>query len=134
MRNVTALQADCSLTYTGNNIYLTTSFCHALLQGHILAIPEPGVLTESSPLLTPPYSAAPANAQQQAMRIQVLLSMGQDRFIKRRSAKATGTECPCPRVHTRAASFDTKLHEVSGGLPEREEPDMFVDGDVAASH
>ena len=39
-RNATALQADCSLTYTGNNIYIPTSFCQALLQGHILAIPE----------------------------------------------------------------------------------------------
>ena len=26
-RNTTALQADCSLTYAGNNIYLPTSFC-----------------------------------------------------------------------------------------------------------
>ena len=30
-RNVTALQANCSLTYTGNNIYLPISFCQALL-------------------------------------------------------------------------------------------------------
>ena len=40
-RNATALQADCSLTYAGNNLYLPTSFCQALLQGHILAIPDP---------------------------------------------------------------------------------------------
>ena len=44
-RNATALQADCSLTYAGNNIYLPTSFCQALLQGHILAIPDPDVPT-----------------------------------------------------------------------------------------
>ena len=40
-RNGTALQADCYLTYAGNNIYLPTSFFQALLQGHILAIPYP---------------------------------------------------------------------------------------------
>ena len=40
-RNATAIQADCSLTYAGNNIYLPTSFFQALLQGHILAIPYP---------------------------------------------------------------------------------------------
>ena len=38
-RNATDLQADCSLTYAGNKIYLPTSFCQALLQGHILDIP-----------------------------------------------------------------------------------------------
>ena len=42
--NVTALQDDCLLTYAGNNIYLPTSFCQALLQGHILAIPDPDAL------------------------------------------------------------------------------------------
>ena len=44
-RNATALQANCSLTYSGNNIYLPTSFCQALLKGHILAIPDPDALT-----------------------------------------------------------------------------------------
>ena len=34
--NETALQSDCSLTYAGKNIYLPTSFCQSLLQGHIL--------------------------------------------------------------------------------------------------
>ena len=29
-RNVTTLQADCSLTYLRNNLYLPTSFCQAL--------------------------------------------------------------------------------------------------------
>ena len=77
-RNVTALQANCSLTYAGNNIYLPTYFCQVLLQGHILAIPDPDAPTGLSPLLTPPSSAGPANAQQQEMRIQVLLSMGKD--------------------------------------------------------
>ena len=81
-RNVTALRADCLLTYAGNNIYLPTSFCQALLQVHILAIPDPDVPTGLSPLLTPPSYAGPANSQQCAMRIQVLLSMGQDRLSK----------------------------------------------------
>ena len=44
-KNVTALQADCYLTYAGKNIYSPTSLCHALLQGHILAIPDPDVPT-----------------------------------------------------------------------------------------
>ena len=81
-RNTTALQADCSLTYADNNIYLPTSFCQALLQGHILAIPDPDAPTGLSPLLTPPYSAGPANSQQREIQIQVLLSMGQDRLSK----------------------------------------------------
>ena len=77
-RNVTALQADCSLTYTGNNIYLPTSFCQALLQGQILDIPKPDAPTGLSPLITPLSSSGQANAQQQAMMIQVLVCMGQD--------------------------------------------------------
>ena len=81
-RNATALQSYCLLTYAGNNIYLPTSFCQAVLQGHILAIPDAYAPTGLSPLLTPPSSAGPANAQQRAMRIQVLLSMGQDRLYK----------------------------------------------------
>ena len=59
--NVVALQFDCSLTYAGNNIYPLTSFCQALLQGHILAIPDPDAPTGLSPLLTPPSSAVPVN-------------------------------------------------------------------------
>ena len=81
-RNSTALQADCSLTYTGNDIYFPTSFYHALLQGHILSIPDPDMITGLSPLLTPPSSLGPMNAQQQEMRIQVILSMVQDRLLK----------------------------------------------------
>ena len=81
-RNATALQADCSLTYVGNNIYLPTSFFQALLQGHILAIPYQDAPTGLSPLLTPPSSTGPENAQQRAIRIQVLLSTGQDRLSK----------------------------------------------------
>ena len=61
------LPSDCSLTYAGNNIYLPTSFCQALLQGHILAIPDPDAPTVLLPLLTPTYSSGPANAQQQEM-------------------------------------------------------------------
>ena len=49
-RNVTSLQADFSLTYAGNNIYVPTSFFQALLQGHILAIPDPDAPTGLSPL------------------------------------------------------------------------------------
>ena len=71
--NATSLQADCSLTYAGNNLYLPSSFCQALLQGHILAIPDPDAPTGLLPLLTPPSSTGAANAQQREMRIQVLL-------------------------------------------------------------
>ena len=77
-RNVMSLHADYSLTYAGNKIYLPTYFCQALLQGHILAIPDPDVPTGLLPFLTPPYSEGPANAYKQAILIQVLLSMGQD--------------------------------------------------------
>ena len=80
--NVTTLQPDYSLTYAGNNLYLPTPFCRALLQGHILAISDTDAPTGLSPLLTPPSSAGPENAQQRAMRIQVLLSMVQDRLSK----------------------------------------------------
>ena len=79
------LQADCLLTYAGNNIYLPTYFCQALLQGHILAIPDPDTPTALSPLLTPPSSAGPENAEQHAMRIQVFLFMGQDQLSKEKA-------------------------------------------------
>ena len=81
-RNATSLQADCSLAYAGKNIYLPTSFCQALLQGHILAILDTDAPTGLLPLLTPPSSAGPVNAQHQAMIIQFLLSMGQDYLSK----------------------------------------------------
>ena len=55
-RNVTALQANCYLHYTGSNIYLPTSFFQALLQGNILVIPDPDAPIGLSPLLTPQYS------------------------------------------------------------------------------
>ena len=101
MRNATALQADFLLTYTGNNIYLLTSFCQALLQGHILAIPDPDAPTGLLPLLTAPSSAGPANAQQQAMQIQVLLSMGQDRL-----SKEDATELLDQRFHVLTSTQD----------------------------
>ena len=66
-RNATALQANFSLTYSAENIYSPTSFCQSLLQGHILAIPDPDVPTGISSLLTPPYSAGPTNARQRAI-------------------------------------------------------------------
>ena len=84
-RNATAIQADCSLTYAGNNIYLTTSFCQDLLQGHILDIPYPDAPTGLSPLLTPPSSAGPANVQKRAMQIKLILSMGKYRLYKEES-------------------------------------------------
>ena len=81
-RNVTSVQADFSLTCAGNNIYLPSSFCQALLQGRILATPDPDAPTGLSLLLTPPSFAGPANAEQRSMCIPVLLSMGQDRLSK----------------------------------------------------
>ena len=64
-RNAMDIQDDCTLTYSGNNLYLPTSLCQVLLYGHILDIPDPDAQTGILPLLTPPYSARPANAQQQ---------------------------------------------------------------------
>ena len=86
-RNSTTLQAHFSLTYEGNNIYLPTYFFQALLQGHILAIPDPDASTGLLPLLTPPSSVGPANAQQQSMQIQFLLSMRQDCLSKKRRVR-----------------------------------------------
>ena len=59
------------------NIFLLTAFCQALLQGHILAITNPNAPTVLSPLLTPPSSAGPENAQQRLMRVHFLIAMGQ---------------------------------------------------------
>ena len=61
-RNATELQADCALTYSGNNIFLPTTFCQALLQGRILAIPVPDAPTGLSLLFTPTSSVVPENA------------------------------------------------------------------------
>ena len=102
-RNATALQADCSLTYAGNNIYIPTSFCQALLQGHILAIPDPDAPTGLSPIFTPTSSAGPANAQQCAMHIQVLLSMGHDCL-----SKEEATEPLDQRVHVLMSTQDLR--------------------------
>ena len=56
-RNATALQDDFYLTYAGNNLYLPTSFCQALLQGHILAI------RPSSPLHLPQDQRTPSRGR-----------------------------------------------------------------------
>ena len=48
--NTTALQARCALTYSGHNLYLPTSFSQALLQGHILYIPNPDSPTVLNPV------------------------------------------------------------------------------------
>ena len=82
VRNAKALQADFSLTYAGNNIYLPTYFCQDLPQEYILAILDPDAPTGLLPLLTPPSSAGPTIAQQWAMIIQFLLFMRQDRLSK----------------------------------------------------
>ena len=63
-------------------MYLLPSFCEALLQGHILSIPDLDTPTGLSPLLTPPSSDGPENSQQHAMWVQVLLAMGQERLSK----------------------------------------------------
>ena len=76
MLNATALQSDCALTYSQNNIFLPTALCQALLQGHILAMYDPDALTGFSLILALPSQAGPANVQQREMRVQVLLVMG----------------------------------------------------------
>ena len=85
VKNATAPQADCVLTYAGHKIYPQTSFCQALLQRRILAIPETDDPTGLSPLLNPQLLAGSENAQLCAMRLQVLLAMGQDRISKEES-------------------------------------------------
>ena len=59
---------------------------------------------------------------------------GTGSLIKRGSGQATGPEVPCPRVHTRTETLNEELHEVSGGLLGRVDPNLFVGGDVAASY
>ena len=86
-RNTSDLQAECALIYAGHNIYLPTSFFQSPLQGHILVIADPDTPTGLLPLLTPPSSTGPANARQRAMRIQVLLLVGQDRLPKEESGE-----------------------------------------------
>ena len=54
--------------------------------------------------------------------------------VKGRSGRASVPEVPRPHINTRVASLDAKLREASGGLPGIEDPNLFVDGDVAASH
>ena len=125
--NVTSLQADCALTYAGNNLYLQNAFCQALLQGQILAIPDSDAPTGISPFLTLTYSTGPANAQKRSMRIPGPL-------IKRGSGQATGPEVPRPRVQTRTETLDEEIYEVGGGLPCIGEPDYFINGDVAVSY
>ena len=75
-RNATALQADCALTYSGNKILHPTDFYQALLQSHILVIPDPNAPTGMYPLLPTFLSAGLANTQQISMRVQILLAMG----------------------------------------------------------
>ena len=122
------IQADCALTYTGNNLYLPTPLCQYLPRGHILAITEPNAPTGLTSLLTLTSSARPENAQHQAMRIQFLLSMGQDHFVKRGTGQATGPEGPRPRVHPRAARLDKGLREVNGILTGRGYPGCLLMG------
>ena len=81
-RNAMALQAHCTLTYVRHNLYLPTSFCQYLLQGHILTINDPDAHTVISPLLTTRSSSVPENSQQHVMRVQAFLTMGQDRMSK----------------------------------------------------
>ena len=89
-RNATSLQTNCSLTYAGKKKHFPTSFCQALLQGNILAIPRPDAPTVKLPLLIPPCSAGPAFPPVHGTGLP----------IKRRGRRATGPEGPCPQVNT----------------------------------
>ena len=51
--------------------------------------------------------------------------------IKGGSGRATGTDGPRARIHTRAAALNAELCEVSGGLPRSVDPNFLVDGNVA---
>ena len=80
-RNNTALQADCALTYAGQNIYLPTLFYQYLLQWHTLTIPDQDSPTGLSPPPSPSFTG-PTNTQQKEIKIQVLIVMGQYRLSK----------------------------------------------------
>ena len=79
---MTELQANCALTYLGNNIFLLADFSQALLQVHILSIPDPDAQESIYLLLTPPSSAVPTKPQQREMRVQVLLAVGKNQLYK----------------------------------------------------
>ena len=80
--NTTALHEDCALTYAGQNLHLTISFCQALFQVHILEIPDQDSPTGFYPLLTHPESAGPVNKQQDVIQVKVQLAKGQDCLSK----------------------------------------------------
>ena len=133
-RNATALQANCYLTYTGNKIYLPTFFCQALLQGNILSIPDPDMPTGLSPLLTPPSSTGPANAKQQAMRTQVLMSMGQDRLSEEEAGEILDQKVHILTSTQELRHSTRKFVRLAGVYLEEESPICLSMGVVAASH
>ena len=84
-------------------IYPQNSFRQALLQGHILAILYLDAPTGLLPLLTSPSSVGPANAHHQAMRIQLILLMEQDRLSKEEAGELLDQ-----RVHVLASTQDLR--------------------------
>ena len=68
-----------------------------------MAIPDTDALKGLLPFLTPPSSAGPANADQQVMRIQVLLLMGQDCLSKEEAGELLDQ-----RVHVLASTQDLR--------------------------
>ena len=65
-RNVTALQANFSLTYTGNNLYLPTSFCQTTSKGTSWPFPILTYLRDflpSSPLHLPQDQRTPSRGR-----------------------------------------------------------------------
>ena len=68
-----------------------------------MAIPDLDAPTGLSSLLTPPYSTGPVNAQQQTMRIEVLLLMVQYFLSKENMGKLMDQ-----RVHILASTQDLR--------------------------
>ena len=133
-RNETELQADCALTYSGQNICLPTYFCQSLLQGHILVTLDPDSPKGLLPLLTNPSYEGSVNDQQLVMSINVLLETGRDHLPK----EETG-ELLYQRVHVIASTQELRhasknFVKIAGGLPGGRVPNMTLYGNVAASH
>ena len=111
-RNLTDLQADCALTYAGNNLYLPTSLCQDLPPrahtGHPRLGHADGTTASPDPLILRRTREHPETVNED----QNTPVNGTGIIIKRGSRQATGPEVPLLCVHTRTETLDKELREV----------------------
>ena len=123
-RNATELQADCALTYSGNNIFLSTGFYQTLLQVHILAIIYPNTSTSLYLIPTTPSSVGPENAQQRATRVQVLLAMGHDRISREKAGELLDQ-----RIHV--VAMTQEIHHITRNFVRMTEDYLRTEGPLS---